>query len=250
MTPQTVQVYASHLRALEQETGVPVLSLTPNRLVQFLETCPGRLAPLTVTGRLSAVRWAFHSVDQIAPVDHPMVGRAVHEFTKASRHTPRRVGRLTYDDMLTVVSAIPTDTKGLRDAALLLVGWWGRLEPAALGALRVSDVSLVAGGRWMVEVRQFRQPRRVLLERNGRLDAWGAVQRWVDESDVIHALFPRVGRWGHVMHEKPLSGEAVRDVVKERVAVLPVDPADYGGRTLHQGPDGLDDPEVSRLVVA
>jgi integrase len=62
-----------------------------------------------------------------------------------------------------------------------------------------------------------------------------ALDRWIEIAGISDGpIFRSVDRHGHIASGR-LSGDAVSDIVKERVAAVGLDPSDYSGHSLRSG---------------
>jgi integrase len=67
-------------------------------------------------------------------------GRVVRGTRRELGVAQRQSAALTLEGLTRVLAAIPDDMRGLRDRALLLVGWAGALRRSELVALEISDL--------------------------------------------------------------------------------------------------------------
>lgn len=130
---------------------------------------------------------------------------------------------------------------GLRDRALLLLGWHASSRRSELVGFDVAHVRVVpqglellvarsktdqeGKGRWLPVPRAANEglcPQRVLL---GWLAAAGITEG---------PLFRPIDRWGKVAPRR-LSGRAVAEVVKRAAALAGLDPKDFAGHSLRAG---------------
>lgn len=116
---------------------------------------------------------------------------------------------------------IPSDLAGLRDKALLLVGFSCALRRSELVALQVDDLSLV-GGRSTLLIRrsktdQFGQGRHLALPRlDGPLCPVAALNGWLAAAGIESGpMFRAISRW-HQVGAAALSSATIGAVVRQR----------------------------------
>jgi integrase len=148
-------------------------------------------------------------------------------------------------DLLTTLDTLGNDLPGVRDRALLLVGWCAGLRRSEIAGLTWGDLTPDPAGLVLTLRRsktdQAGEGRQVGLAREqvGACPVW-ALERWRDalahEPGELVApgapVFPRVDRWGHL--GGAMSGQAVGGVIERRThqAGLPIR---YRGHSLRKG---------------
>lgn len=157
-------------------------------------------------------------LDTKAPeITEVLNGIGLVEGTKA-----RRAAAVTTDEMALVVSKLGTDLTGLRDRALLLVGFGAALRRSELAALDVSDVHWTNIGLELTIDRSKTDQKRegatvaVVLGQNPETCAVSALRTWLERAKIQNGpLFRKVARGGHVQ-ENPLTGGAIWKIVTAR----------------------------------
>jgi integrase len=151
-----------------------------------------------------------------------------------------------------VVEAIDTATlKGLRDRAIILVGWGALLRRSEIGELKRSD--LAAGDRagWLdLTVRTSKTSDEAAVIALSRLGARPslcpveAVTAWLeaagDQLGPDSPLFPRITRGGRILLDDQgqpaaIDGAAINDVIKARTKDLATAVERYSGHSLRRG---------------
>jgi integrase len=145
------------------------------------------------------------------------------------------------EDLRRLVAEIEDDLVGVRDRALLLVGWAGALRRSELVALRVEDLEFAEGGVVM-------QIRKSKTDQDGRGQEIGvpcgssddvcpvtALREWLGEAGISAGpVFRKIDQWGNV-GVNALHPGTVADIVKKRVSVLGLDPSLFSGHSLRAG---------------
>ena len=208
------------------------------------------LSELAAAGRkASSIELALTAISQahvLAGFDSPRQHVAVREVRKGIRRTigTAQQGKapLLVDALRTVLDALPHDRAGLRDRALLLVGWAGAFRRSEIVALDVPDF------RWTPEGLE-------VLVRRSKTDQEGAGERvglpigsspatcpssalraWLAAAEIeTGAAFRAVDRWQNVGGR--LSGAAVARILKRRAleAGAALEVAELAGHSLRAG---------------
>ena len=133
-------------------------------------------------------------------------------------------------------------TKGLRDRALLAIGWWGAFRRSELASLHLADLTEAPDGL-IVRLRRSKtdqegQGRRIPLayvHGDPVLCPVRALREWAREADLQSGpVLRRVDRWGNISNRQ-ISGEAVARVVKESASRIGIDAKAVAGHSLRAG---------------
>jgi len=253
--PRTVEAYRSDWVQLQRwcdGLGVPYQVPDPEKLsepvpVGIIESylldrsnpeTPDTVAPVTLTRHLTAVKWWHRKAGLVSPTDHPVLADVIAGIRRLEARSTRRVRPIYLDDLVAAVDALPDGTKGDRDRALLLVGWWGALRRSELSALVVGDVTDDPRGL-LVNLKRSKtdqegKGRTVPLHYHpGSACPVLAARSWMQRVED-GPLFRQVDRWGN-LRPNALTGQGVALVVKEAVERIGHDPAVFSGHSLRAG---------------
>jgi integrase len=144
-------------------------------------------------------------------------------------------------DLQKVVGRMEDKLVDVRDKALLLVGFAGALRRSELVALAVEDVEWVDGGV-VVVIRQSKTDQEAAGQEIGipygstpDTCPVGALKAWLEAAQITQGpIFRRVDQWGN-LGINALHPGSVADIVKKRVNVLGLDPAEFAGDSLRAG---------------
>lgn len=130
--------------------------------------------------------------------------------------------------------------KDLRDRALLLVGFAGALRRSELVGLNRDHAEHVRQGVILHLLRsksdqEARGQKIGIPHGRGRWCPIAALEAWLAISGISEGpIFRPINRHGRV-HDCRLSGEAVGEIVRERVSAAGLDPSGYSGHSLRAG---------------
>jgi integrase len=148
---------------------------------------------------------------------------------------------LLVPDLQAMVNAIPDNLIGLRDRALLLIGFSGAFRRSELVALDCEDLTETADGL-VVTIRRSKtdqeaEGRKVAIPR-GREESTcplRALFLWRAAAEIESGpVFLRVNRHGQILRKR-LSAEAVAIVVKRWAGKLGYHASDFAGHSLRSG---------------
>jgi site-specific recombinase XerD len=221
------------------------LPAMPSTLALYLTDQAGRLKASTLQRRLVAIAQVHRAASQRSPTEDA----GVRSVWRGIRRTigVAQVGKapLLTDDIKQLVAALPDSPAGLRDRALLLIGFTGAFRRSELVALNTNDVQLVAEGA-IVTIRRGKTDQEGTGERIGiprgrqattcpvlALRAWLACAG-TSTTGTNGPIFRAVDRNGRIRATR-LSGRDVARIVKRAAERVGLHPADYAGHSLRAG---------------
>lgn len=150
--PATARAVRSDLRAWRtwlDEAGYTVTEgLAPACVIAYLEDMlvHGR-APSTARRRLSSLQHAARQVGVPAPLEDPLVSRALRGLLRTHGRPAESTHPITPSDLRAMVGVWDASTpRGARNRTLLLVGFCGALRRSELTALLWEDVTIADAG--------------------------------------------------------------------------------------------------------
>jgi integrase len=146
----THRAYAADLAAFRAWGGT--VPTTPEVTAAYLAT-HAALAASTLRRRLAAIADAHQSGGHPDPTKAVLVRKVLRGICRIHGVTRSAAAPLDIATLARVVGSLSRDLLGLRDRALLLVGFFAALRRAELVGLEVSDVAL-AGGTWTITIRR------------------------------------------------------------------------------------------------
>ena len=222
-------------------TALPASATT---LAAFLsaEAADGR-APSTLQRRLAAIRLVHLAAGHPSPHDAIAVTEVMAGIRRAHGRPPARKAPAVDREIRSMVDTLdPTTTQGLRDRAVLLLGFAGAFRRSELVALAVSDLERRPEGL-LVTIRRSKgdqegegQVVAILAQRGSPWCPVAAVEAWLRHAGITAGpVLRRVYRGGRVEVARPLSEQSVAGIVKRLAARVGLEPADYAGHSLRRG---------------
>ena len=209
----------------------------------------------TMSRRLSAIRFAH----QLRDLPDPTTGARVVAVWEGIRRThgapPEQAAPLMPPELLDVLAACPTtktwkargrpaepDLAGLRDRALLLVGFFAALRRSELAGLTVDQVTDHSNGLVLSLPRSKTnkyglEAELVVLPRAGNRARCPviALHTWLDAASITEGPVLRPVSKGNRALARSLHPESVNDLVQAAVARAGLDPAPYSAHSLRAG---------------
>jgi site-specific recombinase XerD len=177
------------------------------------------------------------------PLDtrHPAIARTLKGIRRTLGAAPATKAAVTVEEVRALCAALPSSLAGLRDRALLLVGFAGAFRRSELVALRREDLEVRPEGIVLRLRRSKTDPdgvgRPVAIPRGRRTEACpvAALDGWLAAAGIEDGpLFRAIDRTGRIA-DRALSDRAVALVVKRAAAAAGLDAARYAGHSLRAG---------------
>ncbi len=244
LAPATRRAYRSdfaRFTAWCRRRGLVELPAEPETAAVFLasEAAAG-LKPATIARRAAAIRYA-HGLDRKEPPTNTEAVRAtVRGIRRRTGTAPERKIAATAPLIASMVALAPPDTlRGLRDRALLLLGFAGAFRRSELVALRVEDLAEAPDGLRVVVRRsktdQEGAGQEIAIPHGKDLRPVEAVRTWLDAAGIeTGPVFRRVRKNGLVGADA-LTAEAVALVVKRYAEGAGFRAEDFAGHSLRAG---------------
>jgi integrase len=223
--------------------GVAALPATPKTVGLYLAARAGSHRPATLARRLSAIAKAHQAQGLRSPasLEHPQVGETLKGIRRVHGTAQRQKRALRTADLLQVLAHLDAGLLGVRDRALLLVGFAGALRRAELAALTYEDLAWEPEGV-VVTLRysktdQEGKGRKVVLPRGGHAASCpvGALKVWLTAAGITTGpLFRAVDRHGRV-RPAGLHRDSVGAILKRALARAGFTAAEFGGHSLRAG---------------
>jgi site-specific recombinase XerD len=241
----TRRAYRSDFAAFQafcRSRSVDALPALPETVAAFLASeAEAGLKPSTIGRRCAAIRYAHRLAghDQL-PTDSEVVKTTLRGIRRVVGVAPRRMTPAVGEIVRDMSRAAPAGLKGLRDRALLLIGFSGAFRRSELVALNVDDIEWIEDGlrvtirRSKTDVEGLGQT--IAIVRGNVCCPVKALRAWLDAAGISDGpIFRAVRKGGHVAAAR-LSGEAVRRTVKAYASKIGLDSKQFGAHSLRSGP--------------
>lgn len=214
--PETVALYLSDLAASGKKTS-------------------------TLQRRISSISQAHQAAGYESPTRSSKVRSVMAGIRRVHGSAEEGKAPVLVDDLRRMVAQLPDTLLGVRDRAILLLGFAGAFRRSELVSLDVEDLEFAREGL-IVTLRRSK------TDQEGRGSKIGipfgsnpetcpvrAVEAWLEASGITEgALFRPINRHGQLQPAR-LSGEGVAIVVKRWAGAAGLDPEKFGGHSLRAG---------------
>jgi site-specific recombinase XerD len=241
----TVKAYSSDWRDFEawcRRYGLVALPASPAVAALYLTSLAERGLKLsTVRRRAAAITRAHRVANASSPIWDARVMTLLEGLSRTIGTAPGKKVAILRDQLTAVVEAIETDsTAGLRDRALLLVGFALGLRRSELVALDGEDLSPSPDGI-VVRIAKSKTDQAghgttllLAYAQDGHPCPVRSLRAWREHAAITTGpVFRRVTRTG--VPTTRLTDKSVALIVKKRVRAAGLDPADFAGHSLRSG---------------
>ena len=222
--------------------GLPSAPTTPEVVAVYLASLAerGRKAS-TIERALAGIAWAQRSRGFEWPKGHPAIAAVMGGIRRRHGVAPTQKTPVVDRELAALVATLDEDLAGLRDRALLTLGWFGAFRRSELVALTVADVVRVREGL-IVAVRRSKGDQEGRGAEKGipytsspALCPVRALAAWLEAAGIVEGpIFRAVDQHGHV-RAAALSDRSVALVVKRCAERAGFDPKALGGHSLRAG---------------
>lgn len=211
------------------------LPATPLTLAAFLATQAEHAKASTIERRIAAIRYAHKLAGLKNPTEDERVKAIARGIRRTLGTTATKKAPLTSD----ILRAMRPDRTpaGLRDRALLLLGFAGALRRSELVALNLADLVETREGL-VVAIRRSKNAHEattIAIARGRKTCPVSALKAWLAAAAITKgALFRRVTKAGRVLPDR-LTAQSVALIVKARARRAGLDPAQFSAHSLRAG---------------
>ena len=238
LSENTRRAYASDLaQFLAWGGNVPA---SKGMIAAYLSEHAASHSPTSLTRWLASLSKAHRALDAPDPTKNELVRSALRGIRRRYGRPPDQALPLTREILFDVLDAIPSDLRGARDRALLLVGFAGGFRRSELVDLAAGDVVKQNEGI-MVMLRKSKtdqtgQGRKIGIPfAKGRHCAVNALGTWLELAPAENGpIFRPIDRHG-VTSQQGLSGQAVSLIIRVRLQKAGLDPSGFSGHSLRAG---------------
>ena len=241
----TVRAYESDWAHFTEWCNAHCLSAcpaAPETVALYLTALARSRKTSTLSRRLAAISHFHVRAKHPTPTDSVEVRTILSGIRRTKGIVAKRKKPFLGKSVVAAINTLPeTNLLGLRNRALLLIGYAGALRRSELIALNWEDAIFTEGGLKLT-IRQSK------TDQVGKGSEVGipfgakeatcpvrALQAWKSESQLVDGpIFRVVGRAGKVMNER-LSTKAVARLVKQLASALGLDPTEFSAHSLRAG---------------
>ncbi len=214
---------------------------SPETVASYIAECAVTLKVGSIQRRLNTIAEVHKAVGADSPTVSPMVKSTMKGIRRVMGVAATQKAAALTADIRAMVDATDAGLIGVRDRALILLGFAGAFRRSELVALNVDDCSFSKDGLTITLRRsktdQEGQGRKIGIPYGSNPETCPVrnIQTWVETAQVTSGpLFRSINRHGHIQ-ASGLSGIDVARVVKKLAQRAGLEAAKYAGHSLRAG---------------
>lgn len=222
--------------------GVPSAPTTPATVAVYLAALAdeGRKAS-TIERALAGIAWAQRARGHEWQKGHPAIAAVMTGIRRKTGTAPAQKAPVVDHELALLVATLDESLRGLRDRALLTMGWFGAFRRSELVALTAADVKKEREGL-VVAVRRSKGDQEargaekgIPYASNPALCPVRALAAWLEAARIDSGpIFRGVDQLGRVAIEG-LSDRSVARIVQRAAKAAGLDPKTVAGHSLRAG---------------
>jgi integrase len=230
-----------HFCAWCEVHGLCPMPALPETVAAYIAECAGRLKVGSIQRRLNAIAEAHKAVGVESPTHSPIVANTMKGIRRTLGTAANQKAPTLTDDIRAMVDATDPGLIGLRDRALILLGFASAVRRSELIGLDIEDCAFSKDGL-------------TITLRRSKIDQQGAgrkigipyasyvgtcpvrtIQEWIEQAAITSGpLFRSINRHGQLQAGR-LSGLDVARIVKKLAERTALDSGKYAGHSLRAG---------------
>lgn len=222
------------------KNGLQELPAAPETLVYYITFLGKTLKASSIKRKMTAISQRHETAGYTSPTKTTLVKGGWDGIQRKIGIKEEGKDALWLDDLRQVIQAIPQNTIGIRNRALLVLGWAGALRRSELVSLNSEDVSKTRDGlilhlnRSKTDQKGEGQDVALPYGSNPLTCPVRTLEDWLAASKISKGpLFRRIDRHGNILGR--LTPQSVRLIVKDCCKKVGLDPNLYGAHSLRSG---------------
>ncbi|MCY4540824.1 MAG: site-specific integrase [Rhodobacteraceae bacterium] len=188
----------------------------------------------------SALNDRWRRMGSMSPASAQIVGEVLQGIARLRGDTPRRVKALREYQVLAMLKKCENGLHGIRDAAVLSLGFAAALRRSELCNLRTEDLERKVGEGLMIHLRKSKTDQQgtgqqVAVIEGNSIKPVEQLERWLQASCIREGFVFQTLLRGGVVSGRPLDSGEVARVVKRHAKRIGLNPREYSGHSLRAG---------------
>ena len=246
-SPATIRAYRTDFEDFKRfclEHDLSFLPASPTTVALYISSRAGYLASATITRRLTSISKAHQAAgcnDSPASIRHFVVSETLKGIRRAIGTAQHGKDPLLTADIRRIIASRPGNLSGLRDRALVLIGFAGAFRRSEIAAIDIADLSFQKDGL-VINVRRSKTDqessgRQVGIPRGADENTCPvrALLRWLSEAEITAGpIFRATNRHGRIA-ACGLHRDSVGWILKQAALRAGMKAEPLGGHSLRAG---------------
>ena len=215
----------------------------PETIVNYINDLADNAKANTVARRISALTENFDAAGiQDNPCRFPIVKNALRGIKRMKGVIQHGKLPILFDDIKEMLTYLEGDTlQQTRDKAILLVGFYGAMRRSEIANLDIDDIQVTRLGMLLTlrksKTDQYDQGQLIAIPivQDKNICAVHALKEWIRLSGITSGPVFRGFTRSHTIRKTRISDKTIALIVKHYVALMGMDPREYGAHSLRHG---------------
>lgn len=230
------------------EQGLDPLGALPSDIVGFFVAMATRPSPAsgkvlslgTLTMYRSAINRRYAEAKVTSPAASTEVADLFRALARSLGSAPRQVKALREYSVRQMLACCGETTIGLRDAAVLAVGFAAALRRSEICALRVEDIEMLGTKRMLVRIRRSKTDQAgvgqsVAVPDGKSITPISRLRAWLERAQISEGQLFQTMKRGGKPTGLPLHHSDIARLVKHYAKAIGLDPSEYSAHSLRAG---------------
>ena len=197
------------------------------------------IAPSTLNRRLAAIKLAHESAGYESPTKDKLVQATMSGIKRASQRVKVKKSPATAERIESMIAYCPETLPGLRDKALLLLGFGGAFRRSELVALTINDIERTPEGI-KVTIRKSKTDQEgkghaIAIPNGAHFRIVDVLLAWLKAANITDGHLFRSIKKGSKVQTKALTDRSVANIVKHYANKAGFTVDDFSGHSLRSG---------------
>ena len=215
----------------------------PETIVNYINDLADNAKANTVARRISALTENFDAAGiQDNPCRFPIVKNALRGIKRMKGVIQHGKLPILFDDIKEMLTYLDGDTlQQTRDKAILLIGFYGAMRRSEIANLDIDDIQFTRLGMLLTlrksKTDQYDQGQLIAIPivQDKNICAVHALKEWIRLSGITSGPVFRGFTRSHTIRKTRISDKTIALIVKHYVALMGMDPREYGAHSLRHG---------------
>lgn len=223
-----------------EKEGCQSLPASPEVVTLFLTVqASAGVSASTLNRRLAAIKFRHEGAGFESPTKAKLVVQTLKGIRRAVGSAKSQKTPATSARVLAMVEQCPDTVAGLRDKAILLLGFAGAFRRSELAALTVADIETVQEGL-RVTIRKSKTDQEgightIAIYNGGRMQVVKALNDWLAVANISDGFIFRPVSTSGSIRSTQLTDKSIAEIVKKYARLAGLDPAEFSGHSLRAG---------------